>query len=347
MYFKKILLAIIALGLVGLAVFAYYVNKVMFTENTAFDNKTAYVYISREDSYSKVIDQLTPLLKDIKTFDALAKQKKYDTHVKSGRFVIERGMNNNAIINSIRSNNIPLRISFNNQHDIEKLAVRLSEQLDFSAHIFLESVLDSSFLASNNFKRETILGMFIPNSYDVYWDTTPENFRQKMVKEYLKFWNASRLNKAKHIGLSPIEVISLASIVHEESKQILEQPTIAGVYLNRLKIQMPLQADPTLKFALYHQENYEGKEIKRILNKHKLIESPYNTYKYTGLPPGPIAMPDISAIDAVLNPDKHRYIYFVANPSKLGYHTFAKTLSEHNRNARKYHNYLNSKHILN
>lgn len=347
MYFKKILIAIVALGLVGMAVFAYYVNKVMFIENTAFDNETAYVYISRDDVYFNVIDQLNPLLLDIDTFEALAKQKKYDLHIKSGRFIIEKGMNNNDIINSLRSNNIPVRISFNNQHDIEKLAVRLSEQLDFSSNMFLESILDSSFLASNNFNKETILGMFIPNSYDVYWNTTPEKFRQKMLKEYLKFWNVSRLDKAKQIGLSPLEVITLASIVQEESKQALEQSTIAGVYLNRLKIQMALQADPTLKFALYHQENYNGKEIKRILNKHKLIESPYNTYKNVGLPPGPIAMPDISAIDAVLNPDKHRYIYFVANPNKLGYHSFARTLSEHNRNARKYHNYLNSKHILN
>lgn len=347
MYFKKILLAIVALGLVGMAVFAYYVNKVMFTENTVFDNPKANLYISRKDVYSNVIDQLTPLLKDIEAFDALAKQKKYDTHIKSGRFIIEKGMNNNAIINSLRSSNIPVRVSFNNQNDIEKLALRLSEQLDFSSNMFLESILDSSFLASNNFKKETILGMFIPNSYDVYWNTTPERFRQKMLKEYLKFWNTSRQDKAKQIGLSPLEVITLASIVQEESKQTLEQSTIAGVYINRLKIQMPLQADPTLKFALYHQENYNGKEIKRILNKHKLIESPYNTYKNVGLPPGPIAMPDISAIDAVLNPDKHRYIYFVANPNKLGYHSFARTLSEHNRNARKYHNYLNSKHILN
>ena len=179
MYFKKILLAIVALGLVGMAVFAYYVNKVMFIENTAFDNETAYVYISREDVYSNVIDQLNPLLEDIDTFEALAKQKKYNLHIKSGRFVIEKGMNNNDIINSLRSNNIPLRISFNNQHDIEKLADRLSEQLDFSSNMFLESVLDSSFLASNKFKRETILGMFIPNSYDVYWNTTPKSLDKK------------------------------------------------------------------------------------------------------------------------------------------------------------------------
>lgn len=347
MYFKKILLAIVALGLIVMGWFAYYVHKVMFRANTSFENEIAYIYVSKNDTYTDVLSQLTPLLKDLNSFDALAKQKAYDSHVKSGRFPLKKGMNNNAIINSIRINNVPVRISFNNQHDINKLAKRISDQLDFSSDAFLNSILDSSFLVSNKFSKETVLSMFIPNSYDVFWNTSVDDFRDKMLKEYHKFWTPSRLGKAKALGLSPTEVITLASIVQEESKQVKEQPKIAGVYLNRLRIKMPLQADPTLKFALYHQPNYNGQEIKRILNIHKRIESPYNTYKYSGLPPGPIAMPDISAIKSVLNPETHRYLYFVADPKKIGYHTFARTLSEHNKNARKYHNYLNSRQILN
>jgi UPF0755 protein len=166
-----------------------------------------------------------------------------------------------------------------------------------------------------------------------------------MLIEYQRFWNETRVKKAEAIGLSPNQVIALASIVHEESKQASEQPRIAGVYINRLKIGMPLQADPTLKFAAYKLPQYENTIIKRVLNVHKDIDSPYNTYKNLGLPPGLIAMPDISAIDAVLNYEKHNYLYFAADAKRIGFHNFAKTLAQHNANAREYHQYLNAQGI--
>ena len=187
--------------------------------------------------------------------------------------------------------------------------------------------------------------MYIPNSYEFFWNTSAEDFCARMLKEYNRFWNESRNAKAKAIGLSRDQVMALASIVYEESKQAEEQPRIAGVYMNRLKIGMPLQADPTLKFAAYQLPQYKNTVIKRVLDVHKDIDSPYNTYKYAGLPPGLIAMPDISAIDAVLNYEKHSYLYFAADAKRLGYHKFAKTLAQHNINAREYQRYLSSQGI--
>ncbi len=347
MYFKKILLAIALLGLVVAAFFSYFVYSAMFKPNTAFNNESAYIYIPTNASYSYVHDQLEPLLKDIDKFDALAKQKKYITNIKAGRFVIKKGMNNNEIITSIRSNNLPIKVSFNNQENLKKLAGRISIQIEADSLSILNAMLDETFLSKHDFNNATALGMYIPNSYEFFWNTSAEQFRDRMLKEYNRFWNNTRINKAKDIGLNPSQVIALASIVYEESKKADEQPIIAGVYLNRLKVGMPLQADPTIKFAAYQLPENNGKVIRRVLNVHKDIDSPYNTYKYAGLPPGLIAMPDLSAIEAVLNYEKHGYYYFAADANRLGYHKFAKTLSQHNVNARDYQRYLSSQGIKN
>lgn len=345
MYIKKILLAIVFLGLGVAAYFAYFVYSTMFTPNTAFNNDEAYIYVKSTDTYSDVREQLEPLLKDINKFDALADRKKYISHVKAGRFVVKKGMTNNEIINSIRSNNLPITVSFNNQESLEKLSGRVSEQIEADSVSILNAMKDVSFLTENKFNEATALGMYLPNSYEFFWNTSGEGFRNRMLIEYNRFWNDSRIKKSEAIGLSPNQVIALASIVYEESKQASEQPRIAGVYMNRLKIGMPLQADPTLKFAAYKLPQYKNTVIKRVLNVHKEIDSPYNTYKNLGLPPGLIAMPDISAIDAVLNYEKHKYLYFVADAKRLGFHKFAKTLAQHNANAREYHRYLSSQGI--
>jgi UPF0755 protein len=347
MYFKKILLSIALLGLVAAAFFAYFVYSAMFKPNTAFNNESAYIYIPTNASYDYVREQLLPLLIDIDKFDALAKQKKYVTNVKAGRYIIKKGMNNNDIIISIRSNNLPIKVSFNNQETLKKLADRISIQIEADSISLLNAMLDESFLSKHSFNKATALGMYIPNSYEFFWNTSAEQFRDRMLKEYNRFWNDIRINKAKEIGLNPSQVIALASIVYEESKKADEQPIIAGVYLNRLKVGMPLQADPTIKFAAYQLPENKGKVIRRVLNIHKDIDSPYNTYKYAGLPPGLIAMPDLSAIDAVLNYEKHGYYYFAADANRLGYHKFAKTLTQHNVNARDYQRYLSSQGIRN
>ncbi|HLV15142.1 MAG TPA: endolytic transglycosylase MltG [Xanthomarina sp.] len=345
MYFKKIFIAIALIGLVVAGLFANYIYGVMLVSNTAFNNEQAYIYIPTDANYSEVREQLKPLLKDIEKFDALAKQKKYISNIKAGRYVIKKGMNNNDIINSIRSKNVPLKLSFNNQPSLELLAGRISMQIEADSLKLYEVMMDEEFLANNSFSNATALGMYIPNSYEFFWNTSASEFRDRMLKEYKRFWNDSRKEKAKALGLSEKEVMTLASIVHEESKQADEQPRIAGVYLNRLRIGMPLQADPTLKFAAYQLPEYKNTIIKRVLNIHKEINSPYNTYKNAGLPPGLIAMPDISAIDAVLNPETHSYLYFAADAKRLGYHKFAKTLSQHNANAAEYHRYLSSQGI--
>ena len=345
MYFKKILLAVAVIGLIIAAFFANFVYKAMFKANTAFNNETAYIYISSHANYNDVREQLQPLLVDIDAFDALAQRKEYNTNIKAGKYAIKKGMSNNDIINSIRINNIPIKIAFNNQESIEKLAGRIATQIDADSLSLIHAMKDDTFLDANNFSDKTALGMYIPNSYEFFWNTSAETFRDRMLKEYNRFWNSKRIAKAKAINLSKDDVMTLASIVHEESKQASEQPRIAGVYLNRIRIGMPLQADPTLKFAAYQLPKYKNTVIKRVLNVHKEINSPYNTYKNRGLPPGLIAMPDISAIDAVLNYEKHNYLYFAADAKNFGFHKFAKTLAQHNANARAYQNYLSSQGI--
>jgi len=345
MYFKKILFAVVMIGLIIVGYFAYYIYNAMLAPNTAFNNEVAYIYISSNANYQEVREDLLPLLKDISTFDALAERKKYTTNIKAGKYRITKNMTNNDIINSIRSNNIPIRISFNNQNTLEQLAGRVSKQIEADSTSLVNAMKDAAFYSENNFSKATVLGMYLPNSYELFWNTSAESFRTRMFKEYKRFWNESRLAKAKKIGLNQDEVMTLASIVYEESKQESEQPRIAGVYINRIKNKWPLQADPTLKFAAYQLPKYQNTTIRRVLDVHKTIDSPYNTYMYSGLPPGLVAMPDISAIDAVLNYEKHKYFYFAADAQKLGFHKFARTLSQHNQNAREYHRYLSSQGI--
>lgn len=345
MYIKKILVTIALLGLVVAAIFAYFVYNTMFTPNTAFNNDSAYIYIKSTHTYKDVREQLEPLLLNIDSFDALAEQKKYPSNMRAGKFVIKKGMNNNDIINSIRIKSLPVKVSFNNQETLEKLAGRISKQIEADSLSLLKAMKDKAFLNKNDFNEATSLGMYLPNSYEFFWNTSAQGFRDRMLTEYNRFWNDNRKAKAKAIGLSRDQVIALASIVYEESKQASEQPRIAGVYMNRLRIGMPLQADPTLKFAAYQLPKYKNTVIKRVLNVHKAIESPYNTYKNRGLPPGLIAMPDISAIDAVLNYEKHKYIFFAADAKRFGFHKFAKTLSQHNINAIEYQRYLSSQGI--
>lgn len=345
MYLKKILWATAIIGLIVAAFFAYYVYKVMLKPNTAFNNEAAYVYIPSDATYEDVRKQLEPLLDDIASFDILAQKKQYISHIKAGKYAIKRGMSNNDIINSIRIHNLPVTVSFNNQGTLEKLAGRISKEIEADSISLLNAMQDDAFLAEHNFNQATALGMYLPNSYEFFWNTSAIKFRNRMLKEYQRFWTEDRIQKAHNLGLSPNQVITLASIVYEESKKPIEQPRIAGVYLNRLRIGMPLQADPTIKFAAYQLPEYKNTVIKRVLNVHKEIDSPYNTYTNLGLPPGLIAMPDLRAIDAVLNYEKHKFLYFVADASRLGYHKFAKTLTQHNKYASEYHRYLSSQGI--
>ncbi len=345
MYIKKLLWAIALIGIVIAAYFAYFVYSTMFKPITAFNNEEAYIYIPTNANYNDVRSQLEPLLIDIKKFDALAKQKKYNANIKAGKYAIKKGMNNNDIINSIRSNNLPIKVAFNNQETLENLAGRIATQIEADSLSLLGVITSENFLKTNGFEAKTALGMYIPNSYEFFWNTSAEQFRDRMLKEYHRFWNESRIAKAKELNLSPNQVITLASIVQKETAKVDEKARVAGVYINRLKVGMPLQADPTVIYAIKEQSGDFKQIIKRVLYKDLVLESPYNTYKYVGLPPGLITMPDISSIDAVLNYEKHDYYYFVADVTNFGYHKFAKNLSQHNRNRDEYVRWINQQGV--
>lgn len=342
MYIRKILIAVVIIGAIAGMAFAYFVYNAVFVPNTAFENEKAYIYIRSNDDFNAVMDQLDPLLKNNNTFLAVAKRKSYVANVRPGKYAIEKGMNNNDIINSLRSRNIPVQLSFNNQETLERLAGRVSTQIEADSLSLLKEFEDTEFLKQIGLNPDIALAMYVPNSYEFFWDTSAEEFRDRMFKEYERFWNQERLTKAEKIGLTPLEVVSLASIVHKETAKVDERPRVAGVYMNRLKKNMLLQADPTVIYAIKKESGNFDTIIKRVLYKDLELDSPYNTYKYAGVPPGPIAMPDISAVDAVLNYEKNDYLYFVADVENFGYHKFAKTLAQHNRNKQAYVKWINS-----
>ncbi|MDT0293241.1 endolytic transglycosylase MltG [Mesonia ostreae] len=341
MYIKKILVIIVILGVVVIAIFSYFIYNTIFSPNTQFSEQEASVYVSSEDSYQDVLEELKPLVKDLSDFDQVAKRKGYVSHLKAGRFILKKGMNNNEIINTLRSKNEPVSVIFNNQERLENLAGRVAQQIEPDSLSLLTVMQDATFLKENDFSAETALSMYIPNQYELYWNTSAEAFRARMLKEYHRFWNTSRLEQAKKINLNPKEVSVVASIVQKETAKVDERKRVAGVYMNRHKNGWKLDADPTVIYAVKKANNDFDTVIKRVLYKDLEIESPYNTYRNRELPPGPIAMPDISSIDAVLQNENHDYFYFVANPENPGYHKFAKTLRQHNNNRQDYVRWIN------
>lgn len=345
MYIKKILLIILFMGLIGAALFSYHIYTTFFSPNTAFEEETISIYVPSNQSYSTVRNQLKEHLTDIKSFDVVAQKKGYTTNVRPGKYEVRKGMSNNDIINSLRTKNIPIKISFNNQETLERLAGRISEQIESDSIALLQVMRDGTFLTQHDFNTENALAMYVPNTYEFYWNSSAEIFRNRMLTEYNRFWNENRISKANALGLTPLQVMSLAAIVQKETARVDERPRVAGVYLNRLRVGMLLQADPTVIFAIKKETGDFDTVIKRVLFRDLEIDSPYNTYKYGGIPPGPIAMPDISSIDAVLNPEKHDYFYFVADVSNPGYHIFGKTLAQHNRNRQQYINWINRQGI--
>lgn len=345
MYIKKIIVAILMLGAIGMGIFSWYIYQTAFVPNTSFENKEAHVFIPTDASVQDVLAEIEPLVKKIESFEALAKQKLYFENIKPGHYIIISGMSNNDIVNVLRSRNVPINIKFNNQERIEDLAGHISKQIEADSISLLESFLDPEFLTQTGMNENTILSLFIPNTYEFYWNSSAKTFRERMLKEYERFWTSSRLEKAESLGLSKDQVMALAAIVQKETAKVDERPRVAGVYLNRLKVGMLLQADPTVIYALKKEKGDYSQIIKRVLYVDLEVDSPYNTYKYSGIPPGPIAMPDISSIDAVLNPEKHDYYYFVADVTNFGYHKFAKSLAQHNVNKAQYVRWINSQKI--
>lgn len=312
-----------------------------FTSNTNFDEDEVYVQVPTGSTYTDVVKIISPYIKNMNDFEVIAKLRSYPNNVKSGRFLFKKGMSAFQLVGAIRRN-IPVKLAFNNQERLENLCERVSSQIEPDTTKLLATFRDTLFLKENDFTKDNVFAMFLPNTYEVYWNISAEKFRDKMLGEYKRFWTEERIAKADALNLTPVQVITLASIVHKETVKKSERPTVAGVYLNRLNIGMALQADPTVIYALKLRDKNFDQIIKRVLYNDLFINSPFNTYQNIGLPPGPIAMPDVDAIDAVLNPTKHDYLYFCASVEKFGYHEFASTITQHNVNAKKYADWLNA-----
>lgn len=325
-------------------VYGFILLRQIFSDNTKFDEKELYVYVPTGSNYEDVKKIIAPYVESMNRFEMVGNKMSYPENVKPGRFLFTKGMNSYELVRSLRRN-VPVNLAFNNQERLEDFAGRVGSQIEADSVSLLTSFKDSIFLKENGFSEENVLVMFIPNTYEIYWNTSAEKFRDKMIKEYRNFWNKERVEKAAKQGLTPIEATILASIVHKESVKKDERPRIAGVYLNRMRRQMPLQADPTVIFAIKKKSNDFNQVIKRVFYNDLTMASPYNTYVNIGLPPGPIAMPDITALEAVLNPEKNNFIYFCASVDRFGYHEFAATLEEHNVNAKKYSDWINSQGV--
>lgn len=338
----RISMMLVFLGLVVMVIVVYNFYGRIFLTNVNLDKDQAIFYIPTGSDFEYVIDGLEKegIVEDQKSFRWVAIRKGYDKAVKPGRYKIRNGLNNNELINLLRSGDQdPVMVVFNNVRTLQQVAGKVSKYLEADSSSLAAYLADPGVMERFGFESSTFSSMFIPNTYEFFWTATPEDFIERMNSEYRKFWDGTRDRRAKKLDMTRLEVVTLASIVDEETFFDEENAMVAGVYLNRIERGIPLQADPTLKFAL------GDFTLKRILNEDKKIDSPYNTYRNKGLPPGPISIPSISAIDGVLEYEKHNYLYFCARSDFSGYHEFARTLAQHNRNAREYQRALNKNRI--
>jgi UPF0755 protein len=313
----------------------------LYAPNFLINQTEKFIIIKEETNFDELRNQLIEdtLLNDVISFSVLSKLMDYDTNIKIGAYKVKTNMSNYNMISMLRSGNqTPINITFSYARKIDDLAEKITEKLKISSEdltTYLYENLDNY----KGFNEIDIISIFLPDTYEVYWNISPRNLVDKMYSEYEKFWNSERLKKLEKINLNKKESIILASIVASETRMLDEADRIAGVYINRLNKNMRLQADPTLVFAA------NDFTIKRVLNKHKKIKSPYNTYIHKGLPPGPIRLTPKKYIDAVLNYEKHNYIFFCAKEDFSGYHSFATNLRDHNSNARKFQRALNERKI--
>ncbi len=318
--------------------FTFYFYQVLYSPNFLIEKESRYLFIPSgyefHDVQKVLYDQR--FVNEPVAFGLLAKWMNYDKLVKPGKYLIEANSNNLEVIRKLRSGDqVPVRITFNNARLLSDMAAKLTLNIELDSGSFLNYLESEDLPSRYGFNMENFRCMFIPNTYEVYWTITEEQLVDRMHNEYEKFWTMEKKAMADSLGLTPVEVSILASIVQAEISHNDEAPVVAGLYLNRLKKNMFLQADPTLVYAA------GDFSIRRVLNMHKAIESPYNTYKYLGLPPGPINFPSITVINAVLNYQKHDYIYMCAKDDFSGYHNFSNNLRQHNINAKKYQQALN------
>lgn len=325
-------------GGIILCLFILFAVYAVLLPNTSPQNEESYLYISDEDEFDDILSQINEksLLINEFTFKFIAKQIKYDQKIRPGRYKITPGMSNLILIRKLRGGiQEPVKLVINNIRTKEQLAGKLSSLIMADSLSIMHALSDSAFLEKYDLNTYNAVIFFIPNTYEFFWDTDTKELFDRMKKEFDAFWNDERMAKAAAIPMTQTEVMTLASIIEEETNKKKEHPIIAGLYINRLRIKMPLQACPTIRFAL---NDYT---INRVRFSHLQVQSPYNTYKNKGLPPGPIRLPSPSTIDAVLNYEKHDYLFMTAKETLNGEHNFAITYAEHSRNARKYQQELN------
>jgi UPF0755 protein len=340
---KKVLAYLLVIVSSLAATMAFYFWQVAYSPNLNVEGKEKFVlYVPKNSSYESLMDTLHKhkIINDEVAFGFMTKRMALRESIKPGRYEIKPNAANKEIISKIRSGNQdPVKLTFNNVRTKEDLIKKIGTKLDFDSNILLEKIKNEEECTKYGFTSETIMCMFLPDTYFIYWDSSVDDFLKRMNTEYKKFWNEKRLSQAQGINMTPIEVGVMASIVQSETNKLDEMPKVAGVYVNRIATNMPLQADPTVKFAV------GDFSLKRILTKHLSISSPYNTYRNTGLPPGPIALPERVALDAVLDYEKHNYTYFCAKEDFSGYHNFAATYTEHLKNADIYQAALDARGI--
>lgn len=337
---KKILIPLIIFSTI-LTTGSVYTYQMLYSPNFLINAEDKFIIIEENTDFNELIKKLEEdtLINDILSFSFLSKLMEYQENIKIGAYKVKMNMSNYEMITMLRSGNqTPIKLTFTYARKIEDLAEKITTKLKMSKDDLL-NYLNENINNYSGFKKTDIISIFLPDTYEVYWNISPEKLTNKMYSEYKKFWNEERLSKLDKINLNQKEAIVLASIVASESRMLDEADRIAGLYINRLNRNMRLQADPTLIFAA------NDFTIRRVLNKHKKIKSPYNTYIHRGLPPGPIRLASKKYIDAVLNYEKHNYIYMCAKEDFSGYHAFATNLSDHNRNAKKFQIALNMRKI--
>ena len=336
-------LIVLGILLIFAMAFGYWLYRSVMSPNVqTAGGKDVELFIPTGSDYNQVKTILADaqFIINEKSFDWVANKKELPDNIHPGRYIVKDGMSNNQLVNMLRGGlQSPVKVTFNNIRNVDMLAGRIASQIEADSASISNLLHNQEYINQLGFNSYTIPALFLPDTYEFYWNTDAEGFVVRMFQEYNKFWNEERKQQAQSKGLTPIQVSTLASIVNKETNMSDEMPRVAGVYINRLKNNWLLQADPTLIFA------WNDYSIKRVLDRHKEIESPYNTYKYLGLPPGPICIPSIDAIKAVLNAEDHHYFFFCARDDFSGYHSFAKTLSEHNYNAAKYQQALNQRGI--
>jgi len=330
---------VLIIGFLGSFVGFYIIYQVILSPNVLVHEKSRCVRIPAHITYRALHEYLVEegIIKNHHTFKIVARLLRYDRYMKPGNYCLKSNMSNWAAVRLLRSGaQEPVFITLYDIRSKKMLSERITAKVDIHQDAFEKLLSDEHFLKKYSFNADNILTMFIPNTYEVYWTITPEKLFKRMYKEYKKFWTFERLIKAKAVKLTPIEVGILASIVRDESIKKKELPIIAGVYLRRLRNRIRLQADPTIKYILGEEVT-----INRVLHHYKKIDSPYNTYKYSGLPPGPVNVPSTASIDAVLNYTKHQYLYFCGKDDFSGEHYFSCSFKEHLQYARRYQRALN------